>query len=103
MLAARGPLGLCSTSYCTLSFSFSVLKPLAWMDEKCTKRSLLPSSGVMKPKPFASLNHLTVPVLIVCFLGLVGMRQRNAGAAEGQGREPTMRTNCLRPDQLFAA
>src|SRR5256885_6376659 len=27
-----------------------------------TKRSLLPSSGVMKPKPFSSLNHLTVPV-----------------------------------------
>src|SRR5256885_3958957 len=64
MLAARGPLGLCSTSYCTLSFSFSVLNPLAWMDEKCTKRSLLPSSGVMKPKPLASLNHFTVPVLM---------------------------------------
>src|SRR4051794_24740141 len=27
----------------------------------CTNRSLLPSSGVMKPKPFSSLNHLTVP------------------------------------------
>src|SRR5436853_7259738 len=64
MSAARGPLGLCSTSYCTLSFSFSVLNPLAWMDEKCTKRSLLPSSGVMKPKPLASLNHLTLPVLM---------------------------------------
>src|SRR5215216_3460650 len=27
-----------------------------------TKRSLPPSSGVMKPKPLSSLNHLTVPV-----------------------------------------
>src|SRR4030081_3511085 len=27
-----------------------------------TKRSRLPSSGVMKPKPFSSLNPLTVPV-----------------------------------------
>src|SRR6201995_280043 len=27
-----------------------------------TNRSRLPSSGVMKPKPFSSLNHLTVPV-----------------------------------------
>src|SRR5690348_3923375 len=29
---------------------------------KCTKRSLPPSSGVMKPYPFSALNHLTVPV-----------------------------------------
>src|SRR3954469_14504153 len=28
----------------------------------CTKRSLPGSSGVMKPKPFSSLNHFTVPV-----------------------------------------
>src|SRR5580765_5286451 len=77
MLAARGPFGLCSTSYCTLSFSFSVLKPLAWIDEKCTKRSLLPSSGVMKPKPFASLNHFSLPVLIVSFLEI----HRKKGAA----------------------
>src|SRR5947209_8723309 len=27
-----------------------------------TNRSRLPSSGVMKPKPFSSLNHFTVPV-----------------------------------------
>src|SRR5437879_5956101 len=32
--------------------------------EKCANRSSPPSSGVMKPKPFASLNHLTVPVAI---------------------------------------
>src|SRR3954466_6326233 len=30
----------------------------------CTNRSLPPSSGVMNPKPFASLNHFTVPFAI---------------------------------------
>src|SRR5919197_508157 len=34
------------------------------MPVKCTNRSLPPSSGVMKPKPLSSLNHLTVPVAI---------------------------------------
>src|SRR2546423_3770378 len=29
-----------------------------------TKRSLPPSSGVMKPNPLSSLNHFTVPVAI---------------------------------------
>src|SRR6266550_6984614 len=29
----------------------------------CTKQSLPPLSGVMKPKPLASLNHFTVPVM----------------------------------------
>src|SRR4051794_12352077 len=33
------------------------------MPEKWTKRSRPPSSGVMKPKPLSSENHLTVPVL----------------------------------------
>src|SRR5438045_6958234 len=32
--------------------------------EKCANRSLPPSSGVMNPKPFASLNHFTVPLLM---------------------------------------
>src|SRR5262247_1223606 len=32
------------------------------MAEKWAKRSLPPSSGVMNPKPFASLNHFTLPV-----------------------------------------
>ncbi len=35
------------------------------MPEKWTNRSFPPSSGVMKPKPFSSLNHLTVPVGIL--------------------------------------
>src|SRR5439155_23652692 len=33
--------------------------------EKCANRSSPPPSGVIKPKPFASLNHFTVPVAIV--------------------------------------
>jgi hypothetical protein len=31
------------------------------MAEWWTKRSLLPSSGVIKPKPLSLLNHFTVP------------------------------------------
>src|SRR5688572_23369805 len=44
--------------------SLSVLNPAMLMAEKWAKRSSPPPSGVMKPKPFASLNHLTVPVAI---------------------------------------
>src|SRR5205823_15028920 len=33
--------------------------------EKCANRSSPPPSGVINPKPFASLNHFTVPVAIV--------------------------------------
>src|SRR3954452_17321729 len=36
-----------------------------------TKRSLLPSSGVMKPKPFSSLNHLTVPCAMYFLHGVL--------------------------------
>ncbi len=38
------------------SQSFEAVTPIA---EKCTNTSLLPSAGVMKPKPLDSLNHLT--------------------------------------------
>src|ERR1700761_7414709 len=58
------PFGPCLTSKLTFWFSWSDLKPLDWISEKCANRSSPPSSGVMKPKPFASLNHLTVPVAI---------------------------------------
>src|SRR5687768_16219621 len=37
---------------------------------KCTKTSS-PPSWVMKPKPFASLNHLTVPCAMFCILLLL--------------------------------
>lgn len=38
------------------SQSFEAVTSIA---EKCTNTSLLPSAGVMKPKPLDSLNHLT--------------------------------------------
>ena len=44
-----------------------------WVDciaEKWAKTSSPPSSGVMNPKPLASLNHLTVPVAIMYSFGL---------------------------------
>src|SRR5258707_15322360 len=52
----------------TRSPSASDLKPLAWIAEWCTKQSFRPPSGVMKPKPLASLNHFTVPVVRISIL-----------------------------------
>jgi hypothetical protein len=42
--------------------------PLPCTSEKCANRSAPPPSGVTRPKPFASLNHFTIPVAI--FLNL---------------------------------
>ena len=52
------------TSNWTFWPSLSDLNPCMLIAEKCANRSSPPPSGVMKPKPFASLNHLTVPVAI---------------------------------------
>jgi hypothetical protein len=38
------------------------------MAEWCTKQSFSPFAGVMKPKPFVSLNHFTVPVVRIAEL-----------------------------------
>src|ERR1700735_2459731 len=62
MFDACLPFGPCLTSNVTFWFSCNDLKPLLCISEKCAKRSSPPPSGVMKPKPLASLNHLTVPV-----------------------------------------
>src|ERR1700761_7292182 len=62
MFDACLPLGPCTTSKLTFWPSLRVLNPFIWIAEKCANRSSPPSSGVMNPKPFASLNHLTVPV-----------------------------------------
>jgi hypothetical protein len=64
LLLAGFPLGPWVTSKLTFWPSFRVLKPCMLIAEKCANRSSPPSSGVMNPKPFASLNHLTVPVAI---------------------------------------
>src|SRR5690349_22810528 len=67
MFTAWSPFGPAVTSKDTFWLSFRVLKPLPWIAEKWANRSLPPPSGVMKPKPLESLNHLTVPVLICAF------------------------------------
>src|SRR5574343_1033599 len=64
MLEACLPFGPWVTSKVTRWPSFRVLKPFILIAEKCANRSSPPSSGVMKPKPLASLNHLTVQVAI---------------------------------------
>src|SRR6058998_453177 len=60
---AAGPFCPCTTSNSTRWPSASVLNPSAWIAVWCTKQSFSPFSGVMKPKPFASLNHFTIPVM----------------------------------------
>src|SRR5690606_11839039 len=52
------PFWPCTATNVTRWPSARLLKPEPWMERKCTNRSG-PLSGVMKPKPFASLNHLT--------------------------------------------
>src|SRR3954447_26178114 len=56
----------------TRSPSARLLKPEPWIAEWCTKQSLPPSSGVMKPKPLVSLNHFTFPVLRMLYLSFFG-------------------------------
>src|SRR5204863_7814305 len=65
MFEACLPLGPCTTSKLTFWPSLRVLKPDMLIAEKCANKSSLPSSGVMKPYPFASLNHFTVPVAML--------------------------------------
>src|SRR4029079_11396489 len=60
--AAWRPFGPCTRSNSTVAPSASERKPLALIAEKWTNTSS-PPSIVMNPKPFASLNHFTVPVL----------------------------------------
>src|SRR5690606_17904474 len=59
--SACRPFWPCTTLNETFWPSCSDLKPLPWIERKWTNRSW-PLSGVMKPKPLASLNHLTIPV-----------------------------------------
>src|SRR5215213_6949562 len=67
---ACGPLPDSPSSYSTFAPSASVRKPSPAMPEKWTKASFPPSSGVMNPKPFSSLNHFTTPVAIQHLLTL---------------------------------
>src|SRR5687767_227253 len=61
----------------TRSPSERLRKPSALMAVWWTKQSFSPFSGVMNPKPFASLNHFTVPVvrmLSIPFVFVIGTR-----------------------------
>src|SRR5215217_6768939 len=73
---AWGPLPDSPSSYSTFAPSASVRKPSPAMPEKCTQASFPPSSGVMNPKPFSSLNHFTTPVAIQHLLTLQSLCAR---------------------------
>src|SRR5262249_61873081 len=53
-----------TTSNATFCPSLSPCIPARSTALMCTKTSLPPSSGWMKPKPFWTLNHFTVPCVI---------------------------------------
>src|SRR5437879_2675351 len=58
--------------------------------EKWANRSSPPPSGVMNPKPFASLNHFTVPVAIMLrpqrMNGMLSFGQQGLPAADASGK-----------------
>ena len=62
-LACR-PFWPCFVSNSTRWPSARSRKPSIWISDWWTKRSSPPPSGVMKPKPFSALNHLTAPTPI---------------------------------------
>src|SRR6266566_1459308 len=61
---ACSPFGPWATSNSTLSPSARLRKPSAWIAVKWTNTSG-PDSCAIKPKPFASLNHFTLPLAIL--------------------------------------
>src|SRR5262249_26082351 len=73
-LAAWSPLGPWITSNCTRWPSDRLRNPSAWIAVWCTNTSG-PFSCVMKPKPLASLNHLTVPCCTIKPLCQVARRE----------------------------
>src|SRR5690606_20483085 len=86
--AACAPFGPCTISKLTRWPSCKVRKPSVLMAEKWTNTSSLPSSGAMKPKPLASLNHFTVPKLmnnLFHYLGQRVQRQRAWSCHSGVG------------------
>src|SRR5258708_34799407 len=80
------------------------------MPEWWTNRSLHDSSGVMKPKPFSSLNHFTVPVAMWTSTGVVVLRSRrtlreadSAGAGTTfAGLSPAERRARYQADRVIA-
>jgi len=58
------PPGIRVTSKATFWSFLSSLKPFILISEWCANKSSRPLSGVTKPNPMSSLNHLTVPVVM---------------------------------------
>src|SRR5205823_3197426 len=75
--------------------------------EKCANRSSPPPSGVMKPKPFASLNHLTVPVAIMLLpysvngMWVVWTARTTCGAREHKRHRRTGTDKAWKPNTVF--
>src|SRR5690242_12844254 len=89
---ADGPLAPCSMSKVTVSASFSDLNPCDWIAEKWTKTSFCPST-LMKPKPFAALNHFTLPVVLIQMV-LLGVRRARSRRATGHPSRDGLRPSC---------
>ena len=94
-MAAAGPWAPLTTSNSTCWPSARVLKPLSAMAEKWTKTSLLPFSGVMKPKPLLSLNYFTDPLTLA-------MRMSSLAAHAFPRRAGKDRADCHRRDRGHA-
>src|SRR5882762_5470458 len=69
------PFGPWATSNSTVSPSARLRKPSAWIAVKWTNTSG-PDSCAIKPKPFASLNHFTLPLAILSRPLHMGARPR---------------------------
>src|SRR5216117_995965 len=65
------PFGPWATSNSTVSPSARLRKPSAWIAVKWTNTSG-PDSCAIKPKPFASLNHFTLPFAITFLPSVTG-------------------------------
>src|SRR3954452_8841735 len=68
-----------------------------------TKRSLPPSSGVMKPKPLSSLNHLTVPVAMFPPRLGVASRQLLKATTAGALYTPTLTSRAVMRSRLHVS
>src|SRR5205814_6827755 len=86
--AACRPLGPRVTSNSTPSPTARVLKASPWIAEKWTNTSS-PPSWEMNPKPFASLNHFTVPLATVVLLRLRNPRGSPLRPRRAAGDAPT--------------
>src|SRR5512142_2267968 len=102
MFEACLPLAPCTTSKLTFCPSLSDLNPLMLMALKWANRSSPPSFGVINPKPFASLNHLTVPVAI-SLTPCIKHRASPLQVLHADAEVLTLQASCIRPITLAQA